>query len=308
MMLLAATLASLGLLEGSTAVVIGAMLVAPLMGPLLAAGFALAQGNLRLFRDALGVSALGIFIGLAASLFIGALNPGFEPSMEIEARGDPDVLDLLIALASGMVAAYAMGRHNVAGTLAGVAIAAALLPPLAVIGIGLTNDSLFVAGNAAILFATNLVAIILGASLVFRLLGLHVSIGASASGTPRWVRRVTLTLALLVVILSAPLLLNVLEKNRSGQMRPAAYPVSVAVRKAIRGYLEQHPELHLIEAARQSTAPEAGITLVVSTAGALPAGVKEDLSSVVRTARGSKNAIVRVFILQEAAVISEPVP
>ena len=308
MMLLAATLASLGLLEGSTAVVIGAMLVAPLMGPLLAAGFALAQGNLRLFRDALGVSALGIFIGLVASLFIGALNPGFEPSMEIEARGDPDVLDLLIALASGMVAAYAMGRHNVAGTLAGVAIAAALLPPLAVIGIGLTNDSLFVAGNAAILFATNLVAIILGASLVFRLLGLHVSIGASASGTPRWVRRVTLTLALLVVILSAPLLLNVLEKNRSGQMRPATYPVSVAVRKAVSGYLQQHPELRLIEAARQSTAPEAGITLVVSTAGALPAGVKEDLSSVVRTARGSKNAIVRVFILQEAAVISEPLP
>lgn len=161
------------------------------MGPLLAAGFALAQGNLRLFREALGVSALGIFIGLAASLFIGALNPGFEPSMEIEARGDPDVLDLLIALASGMV---------------------------------------------------------------------------------------------------------------------AAYPVSVAVRSAVTGYLEQHPELHLIEAARQSTAPEAGITLVVSTAGALPAGVKEDLSSVVRTARGSQNAIVRVFILQEAAVISEPAP
>ncbi|MCK5382445.1 MAG: DUF389 domain-containing protein [Gammaproteobacteria bacterium] len=130
MMLLAATLASLGLLEGSTAVVIGAMLVAPLMGPLLAAGFALAQGNLQLFRNALAVCGLGIVIGLAASLFIGALNPGFEPSMEIEARGDPDVLDLLIALASGMVAAYAMGRPNVAGTLAGVAIAAALLPPV----------------------------------------------------------------------------------------------------------------------------------------------------------------------------------
>jgi hypothetical protein len=82
----------------------------------------------------------------------------------------------------------------------------------------------------------------------------------------------------------------------------------VAVRRAVTGYLEQHPELHLIEAARQSTAPEAGITLVVSTAGALPAGVKEDLSRVVRTARGSQNAIVRVFILQEAALISEPGP
>ena len=66
MMLLASALASLGLLEGSTAVVIGAMLVAPLMGPLVAAGFALTQGNLRLFRDAIAVCGLGIVIGLGA--------------------------------------------------------------------------------------------------------------------------------------------------------------------------------------------------------------------------------------------------
>jgi uncharacterized hydrophobic protein (TIGR00271 family) len=308
MMLLAATLASLGLLEGSTAVVIGAMLVAPLMGPLLAAGFALAQGNLRLFRDALAVCGLGIAIGLGASLFFGALNPGFEPSMEIEARGDPDVLDLIIALASGMVAAYAMGRPNVAGTLAGVAIAAALLPPLAVIGIGLTNDSLFVAGNAAILFATNLVAIILGASLVFRLLGLHKS-GSSPSGeAPRWVRRATLTLALLTVILSMPLLINVLEKSRSGQMRPATYPVSAEVRRATRHYLEDHPSLRLIEMARQSIAPESGITLVLSTAVGLQAGIREELAEVIRKARGDENTIVRVFILEEAADAAPAAP
>ena len=309
MMLLASMLASLGLLEGSTAVVIGAMLVAPLMGPLLAAGFALAQGNLQLFRDALGVSGLGIVIGLSASLIIGLMNPGFEPSMEIEARGDPDVLDLLIALASGMVAAYSMGRSNVAGTMAGVAIAAALLPPLAVIGIGLTNDNLFVAGNAAILFATNLVAIILGASLVFRLLGLHRSSGSSPSeAAPRWVRRATLTLALLAVVLAAPLLINVLEKSRSGQVRPATYPVSMAVRRAVMQYLEEHPSLRMIEAARQSIAPEAGITVVLSTSGGLQAGVKEELAAVVRSARGSQNAIVRVFILQEAPVLAEPAP
>ena len=120
---------------------------------------------MKLFRSALLVCGSGILIGLAASLFFGALNPGFEPSMEIEARGDPDVLDLIIAFASGMVAAYAMGRPNVSGTLAGVAIAAALLPPLAVVGIGLTNSQLLVAGFAAILFATNLVAIILGGCL-----------------------------------------------------------------------------------------------------------------------------------------------
>lgn len=305
MMLLASALASLGLLEGSTAVVIGAMLVAPLMGPLVAAGFALTQGNLRLFRDAISVCGLGIIIGLGASLFFGALNPGFEPSMEIEARGNPDVLDLVIALASGMVAAYAMGRPNVAGTLAGVAIAAALLPPLAVIGIGLTNDRLFVAGNAAILFATNLVAIILGASLVFRLLGLHRSEG-STSSAPRWVRRVTLTLALLAVILAMPLLVNVLEKSRSGQMRPATYPVAVDVRRAVGRYLAGHPSLRMIEMARQSIAPEAGITVVLTTAGALPVGIKDELKQVIRSARGNASAIVRVFILLEAPEILSP--
>jgi len=197
MMLLAATLASLGLLQGSTAVVIGAMLVAPLMGPLVAGGLALVQGNLKLFRSAMSVCGVGILLGLSASLFFGLINPGFEASLEIEARGKPDLLDLVIAFASGMVAAYAMGRPNVSGTLAGVAIAAALLPPLAVVGIGLTNDELVIAANAAILFATNLVAIILGAAVVFRLLGMNVAYGGTDQTT--WVRPTVMSFTLLAV-------------------------------------------------------------------------------------------------------------
>jgi uncharacterized hydrophobic protein (TIGR00271 family) len=139
MMTLAAVLASLGLMQGSTAVVIGAMLVAPLMGPLLGAGLAVVQGNLKLFRDASIAIGIGVGIGLLVSLVVGGLNPGYEPSLEIEARGHPDLLDLGIAFASGMVAAYAQGRPNVASTLAGVAIAAALVPPLAVVGLALTT-------------------------------------------------------------------------------------------------------------------------------------------------------------------------
>jgi uncharacterized hydrophobic protein (TIGR00271 family) len=298
MMLLAATLASLGLLQGSTAVVIGAMLVAPLMGPLVAAGLALAQGNLSLFRAALSVCGLGILLGLGASLFFGAINPGFEASMEIEARGNPDVLDLFIAFASGMVAAYAMGRPNVSGTLAGVAIAAALLPPLAVVGIGLTNDEMIIAGNAAILFATNLVAIILGAGLIFRLLGMHVAI--SEKDEPRWVRRTTMLLALLAVILAAPLLLNEMEKNREGQTRPAVYPVSADVRNAVREFVLRKPDLDLISMARDSVEPHTGITILLATDGPLKSNVKDDLVNIVRTARGDKDAIVRVFTLLEA--------
>jgi uncharacterized hydrophobic protein (TIGR00271 family) len=298
MMLLAATLASLGLLQGSTAVVIGAMLVAPIMGPLVGAGLALAQGNLKLFRSALWVTGSGILIGLAASLFFGALNPGFEPSMEIEARGDPDVLDLIIAFASGMVAAYAMGRPNVSGTLAGVAIAAALLPPLAVVGIGLTNGQPLIAGFAAILFATNLVAIILGAALIFRLLGMRSTGGET--GAPVWVRRTTMLFSLVTVILAAPLLINVLEKNRVGQVRPATYPVSSDVRKAVREYISHNPALQLIMMARDSVEPETGIFITLTAAAPLRPGVKDELIQLTRAARGDANAHVRVFIFLEA--------
>jgi uncharacterized membrane protein len=157
------------------------------------------------------VCGAGILLGLSASLVFGVINPGFEASLEIEGRGKPDVLDLVIAFAFGMVAAYAMGRPNVSGTLAGVAIVAALLPQLAVVGIGVTNDELVIAGNAGILFATNLVAIVLDAALIFRLFGMHLS--GAETGEPRRVRRATMSFTLLAVMLAAPLLLNVLKKN-----------------------------------------------------------------------------------------------
>ncbi|MET0067394.1 MAG: DUF389 domain-containing protein [Candidatus Thiodiazotropha sp.] len=303
MIVLAATLASLGLLQGSTAVVIGAMLVAPLMGPLVAAGLALTQGNLRLFRKAFLVCGVGILIGLGASLVFGILNPGFEASQEIEARGRPDMFDLVIALVSGMVAAYAMGRPNVSGTLAGVAIAAALLPPLAVVGIGATNSEWLIAGNAAILFVTNLVAIILGAALIFRLLGMHVT--ASESGGVAWVRRATMSLSLVAIILSAPLLLNALEKKREGQVRPTVYPVSADVRNAVNLYMKSHPEFSVIMLGRNSVEPDTGITLIATTVGPLAASVKGQLRQIIRTARKDQDAVVRVFILQQAPEIDE---
>jgi uncharacterized hydrophobic protein (TIGR00271 family) len=274
------------------------MLVAPLMGPLVAAGLALAQGNFKLFRSALLVCGSGILIALVASLLFGALNPGFEPSMEIEARGDPDFLDLIIAFASGMVAAYAMGRPNVSGTLAGVAIAAALLPPLAVVGIGLTNNHPLVAGFAAILFATNLVAIILGATLIFRLLGMRTI--EDKAYVPVWVRRSTVLFVFLTLILAAPLVVNVMEKKRVGQVRPAQYPVSTVVREAVRGYVSHNPALKVIIMARDSIEPDTGILLVLSAPGPLSPGINDELVQVIRNARRDENTAVQIFTLLEA--------
>lgn len=297
MMVLSGSLASLGLLEGSTAVVIGAMLVAPLMWPLIGAGFALVQGNLLLFRKAVVVTLLGIGLGLAVSIIFGLLNPGFEPSMEIEARGTPDLFDLIIAFASGMAAAYASGRPKVAATLAGVAIAAALLPPLAVIGIALTNGHPFISGNATILLVTNLVAIILGASMVFRILGVQESVGRA--GAPAWVRKATMVLLLLVVFLIAPLFIHVIEKKRKGQDKPLNYPAAPRVRKAVKTYVSDWPSIEIIALSRTSVEPEAGITIILSTTDKTTHEFEKGLRRTAEEARGKK-IVVRIFSLLSA--------
>ena len=200
MMVLSSGLASLGLLEDSTAVVIGAMLVAPLMGPLIGAGLALAQGNLILHRNSIWVAFQGLLVGFVMSVVMGLLNPGFETTLEIEARGNPDILDLGVAVFSGFVAAYAIGRPGFVNTLAGVAIAAALVPPLCVVGIGLTNGQPFVAANSAILLLTNLVAIILSAAMVFSLLGIR-GVDINKDGTKSWKRSAFVIMILLLIIL-----------------------------------------------------------------------------------------------------------
>ena len=292
MMVLSTSLASLGLLADSTAVVIGAMLVAPLMGPLVAAGHSLVQANLSLFRRSMGVAGIGLGIGFAASLIFGALNPGFEPTLEIEARGTPDLLDLGIAFFSGMTAAYATGRSNVMTTLAGVAIAAALVPPLAVVGIALTHGSPLISGNAAILLITNLVAIILGAALVFRMLKVHVS--RHGAGMPTWVRRITMLLFLSLALLIAPLLIHMIEGRRTGQNRPLEYQVAPQVRQAVKQYISSWPEVELIAQGRNSVEPEAGITIILLSGKNLSPEFEEGLIKVVHKARGDE-PVVRIF-------------
>ena len=300
MMVLSAGLASLGLLEDSTAVVIGAMLVAPLMGPLIGAGLGLTQANLRLFHKSLAVAVSGILIGFVVSLFVGMLNPGFEPSLEIEARGSPDILDLGIAVLSGFVAAYAFGRPGVANTLAGVAIAAALVPPLCVVGIGLTNARPGVALNSAILLLTNLVAIILSAAAAFALLGVRGE--RAKSPVPAWVKQALLVLVLSSVVLLLPLLLNVEKQKRLGQTRPLTYPVAAHVQEAVDEYITSTPGLRLITIARVGVEPTSNVSILLAATGTPPEGIKKDLGRLVRDVRGGKPN-VRVIILRE---VEEP--
>lgn len=162
---LSTLIAALGLARDQAAVVIGAMLVAPLMTPLMGFGLSLMQGNASLAKDSvksvLGGFTLALLIGIAVGLLVVRL----EPSAEMQGRGSPGVLDLLVAFVSGMAAAYASGRPNLSSALPGVAIAAALVPPIATAGMSMALGESRLAGGALLLFLTNIVAIVLGAAV-----------------------------------------------------------------------------------------------------------------------------------------------
>ncbi|MGI9467032.1 MAG: DUF389 domain-containing protein [Rubripirellula sp.] len=136
----AAMLAAFGLIQDSAAVIIGAMLIAPLMTPIIGAGLALAQGNRPLFRSAATTIILGFLCALLASMLFGWLVLIFqEPVMtsEMRARCSPSPIDFCVGLVGGFAATYARTRRHLSAALAGAAIAAALVPPISTAGLQL---------------------------------------------------------------------------------------------------------------------------------------------------------------------------
>ncbi|MGE0712679.1 MAG: DUF389 domain-containing protein [Planctomycetota bacterium] len=203
---LATGIASFGLIQDSPAVVIGAMLVAPLMTPMIGAGLALVQGNTVLVTEALSAILKGFFLALAIGMAAGfgarglGLLDAAQLTHELLGRGAPNVLDLVVAYLSGLAAAYALARPNLSGALPGVAIAAALVPPIGTVGIALSARNFEVASGAALLFGTNLVAIVLGAASVFRLMGVQPA--RNQGPTRLWTRRALFGLLLAAMVLT----------------------------------------------------------------------------------------------------------
>ncbi len=170
---IAAILASLGLILNSNAVIIGAMLVAPLMAPLIAFSTGMAIGDLRLTRRAVIALLVGIMLALGVSYLIGLFSATTIITSEMAARGNPTFLDLMVALASGAIGAYAAGRKSISSAAAGVAIAAALMPPLCTVGLAYAFGDSALTRGAFLLFITNIISIILAATLTFFWLGLR---------------------------------------------------------------------------------------------------------------------------------------
>jgi uncharacterized hydrophobic protein (TIGR00271 family) len=203
LIVLSSIIASLGLLLNSPAVVIGAMLVAPLMSPILGFSLAIVLGEVRLLRTSLESVFKGVIATIIVSILVGLISPLKVMTPEIMARTQPTLLDLFIALASGMAGAYALSRKDVSAALPGVAIAAALAPPLGVVGLGIALGNMPAAGGALLLFTTNLITISLAGMIIFTLLGIH-PLNLQPEVKKR-VRRGISGMLLLVILITIPL-------------------------------------------------------------------------------------------------------
>lgn len=201
MTMMSAGIAVLGLLLSSPAVVIGAMLISPLMNPILGFGFSLALFDFAEMRRSLFALAAGSLAAVASTALIVALSPLQAPTAEIVARTRPNLFDLGVALFAALAGTFAIIRGR-GETIVGVAIATALMPPLAVVGYGLATWNLPVLGGSLALFVTNFITIALSAMVMARYYGFghHLSVRQS------WTQ--TLVLLLVFAALAAPLALS----------------------------------------------------------------------------------------------------
>ena len=197
LIILASMIAILGLIQNSGAVIIGAMLVAPLMSPILAMAFSIVIGDVQILARAGESTLKGVLMAIVVAVVMALILPRQPVTLEILARVRPNLLDLIVALASGAAAAYAMARKQLAAALPGVAIAAALVPPLGVVGFGLAYGMYELAGGAVLLFLTNLSAIIFSGATVFLLLGFRPARAEYEQRIQRWIM---LSVAILLVI------------------------------------------------------------------------------------------------------------
>lgn len=211
---LANLIALTGLIVGSAPVIIGAMLISPMMGPILSTGFAFATGNKTIWRRALKKISLSVALTIAVAAFASYLSPLQDITTEIAARTRPNLYDLLIAIFAGLAGAMAIcTKKNYLTIVPGVAIATAVIPPLSVAGFGIGTGNPGVMAGGFFLFFTNFVAIVIATCVVLFFFGFSP---ASDSGLDQHsIRKRVIFLAGVLCLISIPLIytlrLSVLE-------------------------------------------------------------------------------------------------
>ncbi len=258
LVVLSGSIATLGLITNSAAVIIGAMLVAPLMSPIIALGLAMVTGNGYILRKSTSALVRGGLLAILLSFLLTQLNEWLpfislaELPGEVLVRTHPSPIDLVIALAGGVAASYALTNPKLSAALPGVAIATAIMPPVCTVGIGLALGRWEAAGGALLLFLTNAIAISFASGLVFLLRGFRPSVNKEKRRVPRslWIA------ALITAIMLVPLSYTSYRLFRqSSDYRQ--------VQDAVRGELAELRDVDLVElkTSRLTTGLDVEITL-----------------------------------------------
>ncbi|WP_028116568.1 TIGR00341 family protein [Ferrimonas senticii] len=200
LVLLSTVVAAIGLIQDNVAVVIGAMVIAPLLGPNLALSLGTALGDKALVKQAVKTLTVGVTLAIGLSMLFGLLWPGPLDSPELLARTDASLDSIALALASGAAAALSI-TTGLSSTLVGVMVAVALLPPASCIGIMLGSGRLELAAGAALLLAINIVCVNLASKVVFIYKGIDPRTWVEKELAKRAMRRVVLGWLLTLLLL-----------------------------------------------------------------------------------------------------------
>lgn len=199
-LIFAILIASIGLNVNSTAVIIGAMLISPLMGPIIAIGYGVATNDAELIRSSLRTLGMFVAISLMTSVLYFKLSPLSLAHSELLARTTPTLWDVLIAFFGGAAGIIALTRKHASPVIPGVAIATALMPPLCTAGYGLASGNLAFFGGAFYLFAINSVFIALATALFVKLMKLP----QHAHASPELQRRTRIWISILLIAMLVP--------------------------------------------------------------------------------------------------------
>ena len=225
LLVLSTAIATGGILTNSTATVIGAMIVAPLGTPIQAIGLAIVTTRpLQIIRSvSILLGSVAVVIGLPW-VFTAVLHitVNVDANGQISGRVTPGILDLFVAIATGLVGAFATARSDLSGVLPGVAIAISLVPPLAVVGICLSQGAWHEAWGGFLLFSANAVAMIICAIAVFTIAGYGAAARRDRKAVKRPLLIVNLALLLLIVILSVASIQSFVQSVETSRATAAA--------------------------------------------------------------------------------------
>jgi uncharacterized hydrophobic protein (TIGR00271 family) len=216
LLVLSVVIATGGVLTDSTATVIGAMIVAPLMTPIMATTLAIVAGDVEHIGRSLALVAAGAGIAIGLPYLMGLASPAIVTvanNSQVSGRVQPNVTDLVVALASGAAGAFALSRKNVSDALPGVAIAISLVPPLCVVGVMLANHDPSASAGAALLFLTNFLAILIAGGVLLAVMGYG---RAAARERVRGRRTAALVVGIVTVVVLVPLALTGMQIAQDG--------------------------------------------------------------------------------------------